>query len=141
MNAAVLIRVGQRLISGIHDGAILLDPFEEVIHDVICTLRNLKREGGRLRVAMVHSSRHNETVSLNPGILGTSRADTTGSRTNLSGNQKGHSGPETAPGKGKTARNEVVLMRSKGRVGFMIHIVLDQRNLVCQTEVFNHILQ
>jgi len=32
-------------------------------------------------------------------------------------------------------------MRSKGRIGFMIHIVLDQRNRIGQTEVLNHVLQ
>src|SRR5512147_1590797 len=103
MNSTVLIRIGQRLISGIHDGAILLHPFEEVIDDVICTLGNLKREEGLLRVAIVRSSRHNEPVPLNPAILGTSRADTSGPRKNLSGNQEGHQRSEAASGKGETA--------------------------------------
>ena len=101
MNTAVLIRVGQWFISGIHDGTILLHPFEKVIHDVICALRELKREDRLLRVAMVRSSRDDESVHLNPGVLGTRRADTSGPRKDLSGDQKGHKGPEAAPRKGK----------------------------------------
>ena len=99
VNATVLIRVGQWFISGIHDSAILLHPFEEVIHDVICALRELKREDRLLRVAMVRSSRHDESVHLNPGVLRARRADTSGSRKDLSGDQKGHKRPEAAPRK------------------------------------------
>ena len=141
MNTAVLIRVGQWFISCIHNGAILLHPFEKVIHDIIRALRELEREERLLREAMVRSSRHDESIHLNPGILGGRRADTSGPRKNLSGDQKGHKGPEAAPRKGKASRDEIVLVRSKRRVGFMIHIVLDQRNRVSQTEILNRTLQ
>jgi len=110
MNAAVLIRIGQRLIPGIHDGAILLHPFKEVIYDVIRALRDLKREARRFRVAMMHAPRHNEPISLNPGVLGASRADTSGPRKNLSGHEEGHQWSKSAPGKGEPARNKIVLM-------------------------------
>jgi hypothetical protein len=85
MNTAILIRVSQWFISGIHDGAILLHPFEEIIHDVIRALGELKREDGLLRVTMVRTSRHDESVHLNPSVLGTRRADTSGTRKDLSG--------------------------------------------------------
>ena len=44
MNAAILIGVGQRFISRIHDGSILLHPFEEIVHDMVGALRDLKRK-------------------------------------------------------------------------------------------------
>ncbi len=141
MNSAELIRIGQWFISGIDDGTILLHPFEEVIHDVISTLRKLKRKNRLLRVAMGRSSRNDESIHLNPGILRPRPADTSGSSKDLPGDQEGHKGPEAAPRKGETSRHEIVLVRSKGRIGFMIHIILDQRNRVGQTEVLNRILQ
>ena len=52
MDAPILIGIGQGFISGIDYGAILLHPFEKIIHDVICALRNLKWEESLLRIAM-----------------------------------------------------------------------------------------
>src|SRR4029077_20155301 len=141
MNAPVLIWISQRFISGIHDGPILLHPFEEVIHDVICPLRELKRKDRLLRITVTRAPRYDEPVHLNPGVLGTSRADTPRSRKYLPGNQERHKGSEAAPRKGKAPRDEIVLVRSECRIGFMIHIVLDQRHRVGQTEVLNRILQ
>src|SRR2546423_14201928 len=104
MDTTVLIRIGQRFIPGIHDGAILLHPFEEVIHNVICALRELKQRERLLRVAMARSSRHDESVHLNPGILGTRRAYTSCPRKYLSRNQEGHKGSEASPRKGEASR-------------------------------------
>ncbi len=141
MNAPVLIRVGQRLISGIDDRAVLLHPFEEIIHDVIGALRDLKREERLLRVAMARASRHKESIHLNPAVLRARCADTPGPCKDLPGHEEGHKGSEASPRKGKAPRDEIVLVRSKGRIGFMIHIVLDQRHRVGQTEILNRILQ
>ena len=82
-----------------------------------------------------------KSVHLNPAVLRTRRADTSCPRKDLSGNQEGHKGPEASPRKGKAPRDEIVLVRSKGRIGFMIHIVLDQRHRIGQTEIVNRILQ
>ena len=101
MDATVLIRIGQGFISRIDDGAILLHPFEEIVHDVIGALRDLKREGSLLRIAMARFSRHEEPVHLNPAILRTSRADSSGSRKDLPGHEEGHKGSEASARKGK----------------------------------------
>ena len=101
MNATVLIRIGQGFISRIDDGAILLHPFEEIIHDVIGALRDLKREESLLSVPMARASRHEEAVHLNPAILRTRRADTPGSRKDLPGHEEGHKGSKTSARKGK----------------------------------------
>ena len=98
MNTTILIRVGQRFIPRIHDGAILLHPFEEIIHDVIGALRKLKGKNRLLRVAMGRSSRHDESVHLNPGILRPRPTDTPGARQDLSSCQAGPKGPGAAPG-------------------------------------------
>src|SRR5262245_2972798 len=101
MNAPVLIRVGQGLISCIDDGAILLHPFEEIIHDVVCTLRDLKRKGKLLRITVARSSRHEKPVHLNPAILRTRRADTSGPCKDLSGYEEGHKRSKAPARKGK----------------------------------------
>src|SRR5688572_31189585 len=106
MNAPVLIRIGQRFISGIHDGPILLHPFEEIIHDIIGTLGELKRKERFLRIAVARASRHDEPVHLNPGVLGTRRTDTSRSRKYLSGDQEGHKGSKAPPCKGEASRDE-----------------------------------
>src|SRR5688572_19781755 len=110
MNTAILIRIGQWFISGIDDGAILLHPFEEIIHDVVGALRELKRKERLLCIAMVRPSPHNEPIHLNPGILGTRRADTSCSRKYLSCNQERHKGAEPSPRKGETPRNEIIFV-------------------------------
>src|SRR4026207_1632021 len=132
MNAPVLIRVGQRLISGIDDRAVLLHPLKEIVHNIVSALRDLKREESLLSVPMARASRHKESIHLNPAALRTSCADTPGSGKDLPGNEEGHKGSEAAPGKGKAPRDEIVLVRPKGRVGLMIHIVLDERHLFTQ---------
>ena len=141
MDTPVLIRIGQGLISRIDDGAILLHPFEEVIDDVIGALRDLKREERLLSVPMARASRHKEPVHLNPAVLRTSRTDTPCPCKDLPGNEESDKGSEASPGKGEPPRNKIVLVRSKGRIGFMIHIVLDQRHRIGQAEILNCVLE
>jgi hypothetical protein len=46
VNASELVRVGQRLIARVHDRPVLLNPFEEIVNDVVRALGNLKVQHG-----------------------------------------------------------------------------------------------
>lgn len=89
MDAAGLVRIGQRLIAGVHDGQVLLDSLEEVVHDVLRPLlEDLEGSApvdvGETRWPLAARS----ADPLEPPVLGTGSTHLSGAGKNLAGDEK-----------------------------------------------------
>src|ERR671913_550003 len=96
MDATVLIRIGQGLIPGIDDGAVMLHPFKKVIDDIIRALGDLVRHDRSILGIPQTRPMQNKPSDLYP-LVGIPRAtDTSGAREYLTRHQKRHQRPEPA---------------------------------------------
>ena len=108
MDPAKLVGIRQWFISCVDDGPILLDPFKEVIHDVIRSLRNL--EGQCVRAVMERGPMHDQRPPVHPSIQRTGGADPSRAGKDLSSHQVRDQLVEASSGKGKLPGDEIVFV-------------------------------
>ncbi len=134
MNAPVFARVGQRFITGVDDGAVVLYPAVKFVWDVVGTLRQLKVDFFRFLVGLVDIV----PVAERLGIAGTGAS---GSGIDLPRDQERSQHAQVlAVVELECAADQVIFVTPEGGVGFQIHVVLDEGNLIRPTEVFQCVL-
>src|SRR5262245_29452471 len=84
---------------------------------------------------------HDQSVHLDPGILGTRGADPARASKDLSGDKERDQRRQTPSAERESSADQIILMGAERRIRLMVHVVSDQRNFLRQSEILYRALE
>lgn len=128
VEAAEALGIGQGFVAGIDDGAVELDPFEEVVVDVIGALAELEIGVGP----------GSEVVAAVFGAQG--GTDSAGAGEEGAEGEEGEDGEDVGLGEGSGATQEVILMTTESGAGVVVDVIADEAGAGVEIEILKGLL-